>query len=207
MNIQTASFKIGVKPKKEYICEIIENMYEDAITDAEKLELAAIYKYFTPTQPAKSKTVEQWVFKAVSKEESRPYLHLSYSDGSTLTATDGHRLHQTTTELPEGFYNSEGVKIENLDFNFLAVERIIKDKSFATYIEDIQISELTVKKSKKTKGLFFYTIDGVKYNKRFVDDCANGQNVVKIYRFDVQDPLRIETQNGFALVMPLNQTA
>lgn len=205
MNIQTAAFKFGTKkPKKDMIQRIIEDMYEAETNDARKKDLALMYKYFTPALSTKVKTAEDWVYKARSNDDFRPHINLPYSNGKHLIATDGHRLHRIKTNLPEGFYDNNSVKIDN-DTSFPDVSRLFKDESFATKKETIRISDLPITKSTAGKNIFEYEIDGKFFNKRYVDDVANGEDILTVYHFDELDPILLVTRLGDALVMPLKK--
>jgi DNA polymerase III sliding clamp (beta) subunit (PCNA family) len=77
--------------------------------------LISMYNHFQPATPAKPKTPEQWLTKAMAgKNDVRYYLQNIYADGSNLVATDGHRLHiWTVSDVADGFYDKNMQKIES----------------------------------------------------------------------------------------------
>ena len=99
------------KPKKAEAFEVLNRILTE--TDSPAVDdLAKLYAYFLPNPPARAKTPEQWVTKAVAgKSNVRTYLQHMYSDGEYLIATNGHLLHGIPTKLPAGFYDTAGNQI------------------------------------------------------------------------------------------------
>lgn len=67
-------------------------------------QLQALLLYFAPPVPARPKTPEQWVAKAVGVKDARTWVNYLQSDGRYLYGTDGHRVHRCATDLPAGAY-------------------------------------------------------------------------------------------------------
>lgn len=91
------------KPSKAELHRVVLDLIQCNRLDT--AEAVALYAYFLPPVPAKPKTPEQWVAKAVAKKDVRFYLEFLYSDGKRLMGTDGYRLHICPTEIPAGFYD------------------------------------------------------------------------------------------------------
>ena len=92
--------------------------------------LINMYNHFQPAPPAKPKTPQQWLTKAMAgKNEVRYYLQHIYADGSNLVATDGLRLHiHTANTLPDGYYDKNMQKI-NEDAKFPEYKRVLPNSS------------------------------------------------------------------------------
>ena len=51
------------------------------------------------------KTAEQWVCKAVAKNDIREWVNYLYAHDGYLYGTDGHMMHRVKTTLINGYYN------------------------------------------------------------------------------------------------------
>ena len=77
--------------------------------------LAQLLKFFMPTKST-AKTLTAWVASAAAVKDVRRYLSYVWSDGKTMVATDGHRLHGAPTDLPSGLYDPVSLqKVWDLD--------------------------------------------------------------------------------------------
>ncbi len=129
MNINTiARFSADIKkPNKiaafEQLKELIEN------SDESQTELLAnLYTFFTPAI-TKPKTAFQWVSKAKGIKGVHYYLNFTYSDGTRVLATDGHRAHIVeSTDLKEGFYDNNGFMAHDTSYGkFPNIDQITPD--------------------------------------------------------------------------------
>ena len=104
-NLATLAFDRSKKVSKSRAMIVIEAL---AASHPDKImQLSELYSYFKPTVPFKPKTAEDWVCKAVAKNDVRLYLNrLEVLDG-WLIATDGHRLHMCKTTLENGAYDTQ----------------------------------------------------------------------------------------------------
>lgn len=94
----------GIKrPSKSEAFEIVRDalLAGDTVTSN---QLQALLLYFAPPVPARPKTAEQWVARAVGTRDIRPWVNYLQSDGQYLYGTDGHRMHRCPTDLPVGAY-------------------------------------------------------------------------------------------------------
>lgn len=202
-NIETMAYN-STKMKKDDVQAFIKNLYDTASDDIKK-DLAAIYKYFTPSMPKVTKCPLMWVYKAVSKEAAREYLNHSYSDGTHLIATDGYRLHYIKTDLEKGFYDSKGVQID-FEGNFPDFERIVPE---AKHSQEVDFSKLELKTSERGKKIIQYVLplNGKEhlFDKKIVDEALNGQTKVTIWGdFDSTSSCKgFDLEFGKALVIPM----
>ena len=114
ITIYTLAAKLDKKPTKSAIYDIISMMIEDQKLPSDD-ELAMLYAYFMPTT-SKPKTLYDWVYKAVAKNEVRIYLNAAYCDGGYIYGCNGHRLHRikNTYDFAPGYYDQKMHKIEDL---------------------------------------------------------------------------------------------
>lgn len=152
----------------------------NVITDE---QLAALYSYFTPNiKRRKPKNDFEWLQQAAGTEETRPYLHHLHSDGEDIHATDGNRLHILTKALPEGFYNSEGIKID-VDANYPDVKRVIPKTND---VKNVTLSEckrdLTYSGSFRINGICVINLWGdAWFQEQYVVDAVQGLEIVSVH--------------------------
>lgn len=117
------------KPKKIDIREMVARAAATGVALSD-YELAQIYAYFVESSaPAVVKSPDDWIRKAIAKNDVRYYLNDLYSDGKRHIGTDGHRLHIHTPQqaLAAGWYDVDGVQIE-ITADYPAVDRVIPTK-------------------------------------------------------------------------------
>ena len=160
--------------------------------DIPAAEAAPLYAYFMPPIPAKAKTPEQWVAKAVAVKDPRGYLRFIYSDGTRLIATDGGRLHLIPTDRPAGYYDKAMNPVDDQG-TYPQIDRL-----FTTGTPHVlTLSEMPVTPSAWSKSGHTYLIDGSPFDKRQVDEMADGTEVLIIELSDNKDPI----------ISPKDQTA
>jgi hypothetical protein len=104
-------------------------------------QLAILYSFFTPSQPAKPKTPAQWVQKAVAVKDVRYYLNNAHASGGFLRGTDGHRMHiAPIAGIFDGFYDKNTNAVD-VDGTFPNVQRVIPTDSAAR--QTIDLSDMT----------------------------------------------------------------
>lgn len=89
---------------KKEACELARDLYTGRreLTEDDKRDLL---RYFAPAPSRKKpKSAAEWVALAVGKNDRRKYLNYLYSDGKSLIASDGHRVHWARTDLAKGYY-------------------------------------------------------------------------------------------------------
>lgn len=106
----TAAAYVGKKLNKREAYRVLKDAL-DGSCELNKAMLARLVRYFEPATPAKSKTVADWLARALAGSgEIRKYLQFIYCDGENLIACDGHRLHVAYGHgagMALGFYNKQ----------------------------------------------------------------------------------------------------
>lgn len=118
------------KPSKTAAFELLVGLIENGdLTD--EVIAAHLYAFFQPGIPAKPKTPEQWVARAVAVKDVRFDLNYLYSDGKRLMGMDGHRLHIIPTERPAGYYDKQLSPVV-VDHPYVDVDRVIPEAGAGT---------------------------------------------------------------------------
>lgn len=69
-------------------------------------QIDSLLLYFAPANPAKPKTALEWLAKACSNDirdhAVKRFIHVK---SGRAIATDGHRVHEATVDLPDGVYS------------------------------------------------------------------------------------------------------
>lgn len=102
--LATRAFARKKKVTKARAMEIIERLQA---TTGDVEGLSELYSYFKPTTPSKPKTDQQWVSKAIGKNDVRNALNRLQVEDGQMVGCDGHRVHVCTTELPNGAYDNQ----------------------------------------------------------------------------------------------------
>ena len=185
-NIQTLAANINaVKMKKEEAAELIEQLYIDR-NSVNDYELTRLYVYFMPALPKIARTDFQWLAKAISKDDTRPYLQYIYCDGEHAIATDGHRMHWLPCNIPVGFYDSNQNKIDVSGLTFPDWKRVIAsfEHSDTLDIEACPIEKIGY------RGVMVYSIKGLFFNKTHVDTVLNGAKTAELAYNTASDGLQ-----------------
>lgn len=177
------SFK---KPTKREALEIVLGLYENNPNN----ELAKLYKFFEPSVPKNPKTVEGWILKACADKKDIDYLQYVYSDGETLVATNGYRLHLCrNVKWLEGYYDKAFLPI-NLSYTYPKFENIISPEREARQVfkvSDIDRTSFLV--LLKKKELYHYKIGDLKIDKKYFDDAISfisGDSEVFVFDSKIQ---------------------
>ena len=165
------------KPKKDRLQAIVRDMYENDLTDAERLDsLALLYTHFMPAAPAKPKTLAQWIARAAAGSKDHRYmLQYVYADLSAgqLVATDGHRLHMMP--LPgegfdqPGYYCPKTLEyLHGVEFaTYPAFDRIIPDRTVGVFRSPVKPAAWEV--GETANGTMYYKTPCGALNKKYVD--------------------------------------
>ena len=206
-NLATLAYQIKQpKLKKAEAQALIEKYFKGAQDDQTRVELAQLYRYFTPAPAKTAKTTTEWVHKAADPSDTRPFLNHSYSDGKRLVATDGARLHLAETDLPVGYYDNKGNLIEGHaeKHTFPQYETLLPSDSEVlgrVFLSDQKLHTIKPKYGKKTVAM---EIGDVFIDKRFIDELANGREALCFAYFEGR--LAFYTLEGvlLGLIMPLD---
>jgi hypothetical protein len=172
--------------------------------------LVSMYNHFQPSTPAKPKTPQQWLAKAMAdKNDVRYYLQYIYADGSNLVATDGHRLHiHTANKLADGFYDKNMQKI-NQDAKFPDYKRVLPNSSRMGHesrklTKSFLLSgEIRVHGGKEEA---INVIADVWVNKKYLVDALSfwdSSETVEINYAGTMDPISISANDCLAVIMPI----
>ena len=211
--VATTAFRMyqGKRPSKTETADVIKALIEgtggQAPTEA---QLATLYAHHTPALPAKPKGVDAYISRAMGKKDVRPYLNASYSDGSRLAATDGHRVHfAEDVNWAEGFYDKKGTCIGGVG-KFPDIRRVIPKYHSRDNITDINdLENLSIEAEVDGARAVLDLHDGSKVRLRlsYLRDATNGVSAVEIYGQNKHSSvLFIGCVNGsvtHAIVMPI----
>lgn len=200
-NLATKALK-EKKIKKQEAMGMVESLHEGH-TLTEK-QFAQLYKFFVPpVARGKKMTNTQWVHLAASKRPAHKFLQHVYSDGEYEVATDADRLHYLKTDLPEGFYDQFRNKLD-VDYNFPNWKSVLVSKKWEKVIA---LSELEITTQPTSRGIVTrYIIGGVHFNKKYIEDFANGDNEIKMSVTGRKDPASMGSIDGErnGVIMPIN---
>ena len=206
------------KPTREQAQKMLLELWEQNPST----ELAKLYKWFEPTIPAKPKTAEQWVLKAVPKKDSRYYLlnRYRYSDGCTLVATDGHRIHLVRNmDYSTGYYD-KSMNAVDCDARYPDFERVIpKDASEPMRLGDITLEPIITETKKgkflktsfkgkpvvaTTKPLDLYKIGEVHVQAKYWNDAVSGLNQgALVHMHSPVEGIKIIDGDRIAVIQPI----
>ncbi len=175
-------------------------------------DIERLYRYFLPAIPKTAKTPAQWIAKATSipGNDSREFTSYLAVINGKLVATDGNRLHFTTTfdheEFLDGkFYDPKSLNPVDIDLQFPDIERVIP-----SYREDGFVSlnlddcEQSVIKYQGADLQVVKVLDNT-CNLKYLLDASGGNETFRIQQpGDKNSPYIIESSFGFAIVAPLN---
>ncbi|WP_067516933.1 hypothetical protein [Endozoicomonas ascidiicola] len=140
--------------KKTEAFEVIKSM-RIGETPTE-LELDRLYLFFAPTATRTNMTGEQWVAKAVAKNDVRFYLNYVHVKEGAMYASDGHRLRWIKTDKENGFYCPKTLEPVDLDAKFPEVERIINNNWGSEGVEHEEINVQPTEDTGSKKSIWRY---------------------------------------------------
>lgn len=167
-------------------------------------ELARFYRAYSPAHPAKPKIPEQWVWKAVAKNDVRNYLNYAYSDGRRLIGTDGHRMHVWHTTLySPGFYDKNMVRIHEPEFaRYPEIDRVIPNAKNTKHLktpDDFKVFH-NDESTKKPEPLVM--CEDVCFSDIYIKDAISGMKQPLVHLRDKTDACMIIDEDLLAVVMP-----
>ena len=217
--VATEAAKLSKSVSKANAFDILKVLINDgkiAVGDA-----ATLYKHFMPRNPAKPKTLTDWVAKIVPKKDVRyyiNYLNVRIIDGEkVLVATDGFRLHCTNTDLELGSYDIALNKIDDALAGYNSypnVAQVIWDKNIAElsikvedYKEWISLQERRIVNN--VQCIVLATEEG---NEVFISDkqlsdalCSNDSGLTIYIRNSstTSQSILVEGDNTKSVIMPI----
>lgn len=203
ITIPAGTPKLNKAQAFEIVSELLHGLETDGPVPVSVSDLKALFLHFSPPVPAKPKTAEQWVAKAVGVKDIRPYLNYLYSDGETLFACDGHRAHWCKTDLAAGFYDPKTLApVTGLDYKFPDMKRVIPNMSHMTgavIAEDIaEMDKISVTPNGRLMQYDFGD-NRPAVNAQYVDQAQ----VEVLHMAGPDDSLRGSNQFGEFVIMPM----
>ena len=165
--------------------------------------ISMLLNYFAPPMPKIPKTVEQWAAKATAEKDLRPYLNSFLVDSGKVIATDGHRLHIGSTDMPDGKYDKKTLLPVEMEGTYPKYSRVIpetNDSDFAPLTAS-ELAPCNDRFGDKNTPIHFYTIGGSNFMQSYVNDAMGGRECVFAI---AQDKLVIKHDFGLAVVMAIN---
>lgn len=158
-----------LKPSRKEAFDILVAAKSRALSEC---EIDSLINYFAPAVPSAPKTAFQWVARAVAIDDVRQYLHFVNVSSGVMRATDGHRLHWATTDLPDGNYDAKtGLRVDDnfVRGSFPDISRVIPsiDRMQAAASDPAQ----GVRRIGK-KDVFTLDYGGVIFNKSYIDAAS-----------------------------------
>lgn len=105
-NIAIAANKLPNKLTKNQAFAVVQLIVGNNLKVSEQ-DIIELYRFFLPNI-SKPKSIVDWVNLSNGKNDVRNYINNTYSDGSHLIATDGHRIHVYRNKQPNGWYDDAG---------------------------------------------------------------------------------------------------
>lgn len=140
-----------------------------------ELELDRLYLYFAPVATKGNITGEQWVTKAVAKNDLRVYLKYVYVESGVMYGSDGHRVHWIDTDKPDGFYCPKTLEKVELDLKYPNMKRVISNEWCGEGIEYEQVNNMPVKDTSDKETVwrydFFHNDTGPSIQKTYMDSA------------------------------------
>lgn len=196
------------KPSKKDCFYIIKDLINKGMDIDENIlehNLSGLYAFFLPPTPAKPKTDQQWVSKAVPKKDIRHYLNYLYSDGSRLIGTDGHRLHvMHGTDLGKGFYNTELVKLD-VDATYPDIDRIIPIKGVTTIMHLSDFDQLETYTPECDNPTISVKLNDSHFNKSYILAAISrfDDSPIEALQLDSNSAIRLQQKDLQAVIMPM----
>jgi len=212
------------KPSRSTAFNIVKTALEDCqnkhSVPIDRMQLEELYKYFTPSMPAKAKTIEQYIarFVGVNFDYARRYLNFIYVKNGKMIGTNDHTLAVTDTDMSDGYYNPKTLDpIADMEtVEFPSFEQILKGKDkcrFSTVRVNHDFETIDTG-TKGGKPILTYVLSNKKgekkpdygFNKKYVDTATNRDEgiIYGIHEKILHIRKRVDSHNVEILIMPLN---
>lgn len=162
-----------------------------------------LYGYFLPPVPKTAKTPRDWVAKTTAgKRRTRYSLEFVRVESGRMVAADGHRLHFTPSDLPDGYYDTNGALVKDIDANYPNVDGVIPEDNG----DHITVKLADCKVTPCGGVLAVELVIGCWFNLKYVRDALAGRTEVKILNADTVGPnhsVLLDCKYGKAVIMPM----
>ncbi|MCP4490704.1 MAG: hypothetical protein GY820_25830 [Gammaproteobacteria bacterium] len=154
--------------KKDAFAAVLKLKQEGVLppTDTDKL-----LNYFAPPAPKKPKFAEQWVALACGKKDVRAWVNLLHVQRGVAHGMDGHRMHWTATELPDGAYCPKTLIPVSFDDPIPDLDRV---KGTDSGLTPVDLLSAPVRMSAGTKPARCRSLNGVNVDAGYLDAAALG---------------------------------
>jgi hypothetical protein len=174
--------------------------------------LAWCYKEHAPKVNTKLATKDDysWLWQAVaSPKDCRYHWAFVYCDGETLTATDGHRLHQLPNylALEPGFYDKAKNKVQGTDWaNYPNVSRVIPrpEDRMNEIVVDVKSLEIKGVDTRFQAAMLPLPNDqkiGVNY--KYLKQALAGDDLTTVQAGDSSESILYTSGKRLAVIMPM----
>lgn len=178
MNIQTLAYNVGKKANKYDIQNFLKEQFDKTEDTQTKILLAGAFNYFMPTIPAVAKDLQSWCYKAVSRDENKPFLHHAYYDGEWMVGCDSHRLHRYKPNKPDlaiGCYDA-GLNKIGIDSHFPDTKPLFR----GFYEGDTFSMDKIIMVSEQTACVKLYECDWL-FNINYLRAAMNGLKECEVF--------------------------
>ena len=201
--LNLASMNVS-KPSKAVALKLVKSLHTGSLdTYDTEVALGQLYQFFIPATPAKPKTDTQWVCKALAKKDVRYFLNYLFVEDGHMVATDGHRLHTTRTDLPNGSYDKAlGLIDPDVAGRFPDWKRVIPAHQTNAQLADMDKELIEI------EGRFRYELklDGktlVTVDKKYFDDAMSMMDNPRVTYGQHFDSILLQEGDSRAVVMPV----
>jgi hypothetical protein len=202
------------KPTKVQAYDILSDHIAglDAVTDKDKQRLTALFKYFMPETKGKAKSDPfAWVAQACSDDPTRIVLHYVHVEDGTMVATDGMRLHIASTNLKDGFYDTNGVRVKCDDTypNWKAVvPKTDGCDAVPLCVHDLKPSKtFTTRRNRKRKQITTTKVNGATFDYSYLIEAMAMDSNATLFQADEFSPALLKLcGDRRAVVMSMRET-
>ena len=157
-------------------------------------DIDSLINYFAPVIPKVSKSVEQWVAKAVAKKDVRFNLNYLHVKDSVIYGCDGSRIHWGKTVLKDGYYDPKTLLPVDCDKKYPDMNRVIDVNFENMYNESLKHTFIF-------GGCHCYLLNETNYQQSFINDAVNNNDSIVFHVNDTNEKLRGYSQFGEFIVM------
>ena len=195
------------RPTKKQAFEIVQQLGELADNPDMIQKLGELYQYFIPPIPAKPKTPEQWVAKAIAgPKDVRSNLGFIRVKNGVMVATDGLRLHTAPTGLRDGSYDKALTLIDTTTAGVFPLQwgRLTRVNGYG----GVKLNTLNLE-VKSINGILRYLITHAINNekvaivdKKYMDDALSYLKYPTLYYKSPTDRLVLMEGDNVAVISP-----
>lgn len=198
---------LALNSKKKTKAALFAELHEyllDTHTEAPEI-MRDIYNYLAPTKKRVSKkmTPFEWVALAADPKEPRPGLRYVQVLDCRASATNGHVVHSTVVDLPDGMYCPRTGQLTSADMNwFPNVERAVSLRK-----GDVEVKNPLIKYGPLADGGKWATIkvgEGAHVSDKYYNQAlAMPEGVQRWVIGDAMQGVQAIGHDSYAFIMPV----